>query len=564
MATTKLIISGPEGTRDIGLETEGVTLGRGTNCDVRLEHESVSRLHARLFCDPFGRWIIEDLQSHNGVFVRGERIKVLAISPGETIDIPPFSLSLSEERDEQIAPDSSVRSSGMVVDGMNEEVVSYEVKPQAILPSALIRYLNEVTGRLLGLPGPADLYSEACRYLAEMLDALVAFVRLPPGDEPLPTCPEVEVLACRFGRDEADEVIGQTSNMCFSRRVLNAVRSCSAPVMARSRSLADQQMMLTIVDETRPHVVYAARVSDSDSTGAVEALYVDILEDKSPKEAFEFVEAVARQINFARKSLLLSEAKAERRILDQQLSLAHDIQSRLTPEKLEGKFAVDVAVCYEPAMWVGGDYYDIWSPEEGRIAFAVGDVSGKGLPAALIMSNLQAALRTTMTFCSELSAVAEYVNRHLCENLRDDMFVTLFLGLFDPAENKLAYVNAGHLQPLLKRPLEPAMPLEEGGNLPLGILDGPYEMAEVTIDPDACLVTVTDGITEAGSPDGAMYEMERLVQLVTNSEARSAEEIIQSVTKSVTDFRRTLAQQDDITVFALVNHTADSENVAQN
>ena len=562
MAKTKLTVSGPAGTSQVVLDPKGVILGRGSNCDVRLEDDSVSRVHARLFRDPFGRWIVEDLDSHNGVFVRDERVKVHAILPGENVVIHPFTLSLEEELDEQIVSESAHRGAGLAVDkGAEEEVVSYDAAGEGTLSTPLIRYLNEITARLLGLTNPSELYSEACRCLAQMLDALVAFVRLPPCSEPLPG--SFDILASRFGCDITDSVADQTSSIYFSKRVLNAVRSAPGPVMARSRPQTDQPFTLTIVDEIRPHVVYSASVSEGDSAGPVDALYLDILEDRAPKDAFEFVEAVARQISFARRSLLLSEAKAERRILDEQLSLAHDIQSRLAPGEFEGGFGVDVAVCYEPAMWVGGDYYDVWQLEDGRIAFAVGDVSGKGLPAAMIMSNLQAALRTTMTFCTELSVVAEHVNRHLCQNLRDDMFVTLFLGLFDPRENTLAYVNSGHIHPLIVRPLEAVETLADGANLPLGILEGTFEMGEKVIESGSALVVVTDGIIEAVAPDGAMYEMERLVKLLGDSQANSAQKLVRSITQSVADFRRPLAQQDDITVFALVNRPAGSESIAQ-
>ena len=552
MAKTKLIISGPDGSSEAVLDPKGVVLGRGSKCDVRLEQEGVSRLHARLFRDPFGRWIVEDLGSHNGVFVKDERIKVHAILPGENVVIHPFTLSLEEELGEQIVPESTRRGAGLAVDkGAEEEVLSYKAGEEGILSTPLIRYLNEITARLLELAGPSELYPEACKYLAELLDGLVAFVRLPACSEALPS--SFDVLAGRFGSDATDSVTGRASNIYFSKGVLNAVRSTGAPVMARSRPAAEQALALTILDEVRPHVVYSVRVSEGDSAGAVDALYIDILEERAPKEAFEFVEAVARQINFARRSLLLSQARAERRMLDEQLSLAHDIQSRLAPGEFEGGLGVDVAVCYEPAMWVGGDYYDVWSIEDGRIAFAVGDVSGKGLPAAMIMSNLQAALKTTMTFCAELSVVAEHVNRHLCQNLRDDMFVTLFLGLFDPCENKLAYVNCGHIPPLLVRPSRAVERLEDGANLPLGILEGTFDMAEEVIESGSGLVVVTDGIIEAGAPDGAMYEMERLVKLLDDARAGSAQALVRSITRSVADFRQPLAQQDDITVFALVN-----------
>ncbi|MHC4725741.1 MAG: PP2C family protein-serine/threonine phosphatase [Planctomycetota bacterium] len=191
------------------------------------------------------------------------------------------------------------------------------------------------------------------------------------------------------------------------------------------------------------------------------------------------------------------------------------------------------------------------------MAFTVADVSGKGLPAAMIMSNLQAALRTTMAFCTELSTVVEHVNQHLCQNLSDDMFVTLFLGLFNPSTNTLSYVNAGHISPLIKPPSQHAQQLGKAANLPLGIFKEAFEMQVETISPDTSLLVVTDGITEAGSPGGELFEMEGLEKLMTESESHSAQELVQTVIRGVTDFRKTLPQQDDITVLALINRKKD-------
>jgi serine phosphatase RsbU (regulator of sigma subunit) len=195
----------------------------------------------------------------------------------------------------------------------------------------------------------------------------------------------------------------------------------------------------------------------------------------------------------------------------------------------------------------------VWSLPNGQIGFAVGDVSGKGLPAAMVMSNLQAALRTTMTFCSELSAAVEHVNRHLCENLRDDMFVTIFLGLFDPSQNSLNYVNAGHIQPLIKAPMGSVSLLGQPENPPLGIVEQSFEMKTEQIESEASLLVVTDGITEAESPEGEMFEISRLENMVTELEFDSAEQLADATTKAVANFRQMLPQQDDITVFALVN-----------
>jgi len=545
-----LIISGPKETRQVSLDAKGATLGRGSDCDIVLEHSNISRNHARIYQDPFGRWIIEDLNSQNGVLIDGTPIKAHAILPNQKINIRPFTLSISQEYERQITPDSPIHTNVAVIDkGLEEEVVSYEADRDSVLSATLIKSLNELTSNLLELQSPSQLYSQASGFLAQMLDALVVFVRLPPSSEPLPNSPQI--LAHNFGRVTTDQSAPHTSNIHLSKRVLNAVRSTNIPIMARSGPSAGIQLVLTIVDEVTPHIVFAAPINDFD--GTVDAIYLDILENKSPKEMFDFVEAIARQISSAQKSLIFLQAKAERQKLDQQLALARNIQSKLTPTEPEGRFDVDVAVCYEPAMWVGGDYYDVWALEDGRIAFAVGDVSGKGLPAAMIMSNLQAALRTTMNFCTGLSTVTEYVNKHLCQSLQDEMFVTLFLGLFDPSINKLSYVNAGHILPLIMEPTATAKPLGKATNMPLGIFTGSYEMAEEILHPGTALLVVTDGITEAESPDDERFKMENLSSLMTKSQAASAKELVQAVIKSVTAFRKKLPQHDDITVFALLN-----------
>ena len=545
-----MIISGPEETRQVSLDTKGATLGRGSDCDIVLEHSNISRNHARIYQDPFERWIIEDLDSQNGIFIDNKPIKAYAILPNQKIDIHPFTLSIAQEYEQQIAPDSSIHTNISVIDkGLEEEVVSYDANRDSVLSATLIKRLNDLTTHLLELQIPSQLYSQAASFLAQTLGALVAFVRLPPSSAPLADPPMI--LAHHFGKVVTDQSELRSSNIHLSRRVLNAVRSMNAPIMARSGPSANKQLVLTIVDKVTPHVVFAAPINDSD--GTVDVIYLDILESKSPKEMFDFVEAIARQISAAQKSLIFSEAKAERQKLDQQLTLARNIQSKLTPTKPEHGFDVDVAVCYEPAMWVGGDYYDVWTLEDGRIAFAVGDVSGKGLPAAMIMSNLQAALRTTMTFCTELSTVAEHVNNHLCRSLQDEMFVTFFLGLFEPSTNKLSYVNAGHILPLIMEPSASAKPLGKATNIPLGIFNGSYEMAEEILTPGTTLLVVTDGITEAESPDDKRFEMENLSIAMTKSQAASARELVQAIIKSVTVFRKKLPQQDDITVFALLN-----------
>ena len=341
MANAKLIISGPEETKEVSLDSKGVTLGRGTNCDIVLDNPNVSRVHARISNDPFGRWIVEDLDSQNGVFIEGQRIKAQSVLPNQKINIRPFTISLLQESDQQIFEGASLRTTLPIVDkGMEEDIVSYKADKVAALSPALMQHLKELTNELLQLSRPSELYAQASMCLARMLDTLVVIVRLPCGSEPLPR--SLDILACNYGTEATNTAILQSSYLHLSKRVLDAIRTTDTSVMASSGLSTAQNIGLTIVDEHKPHLVFSARVNDLGES--VDALYIDILEKKSPKEMFDFVELVARQINFAQKNLFLAELekqdkalreantqlKEKDRIKDEYVSrVTHDIKGHL-------------------------------------------------------------------------------------------------------------------------------------------------------------------------------------------------------------------------------------------
>ena len=192
MAETKLIISGPVETKEVLLDPKGTTLGRGSDCDIILDDSAVSRLHARISQDPFGRWIVEDNDSQNGVLIDGRRVKAQAVLPDQKISIRPFILTIVQQATQQALPGMAPKSTILLIDKtIEQDIVSYKTDQASILSPDLIHDLNELTGRLLKLSSPAELYSEACRELAKMLDTLVAIVRLPCNSEPLPNPPDV-------------------------------------------------------------------------------------------------------------------------------------------------------------------------------------------------------------------------------------------------------------------------------------------------------------------------------------------------------------------------------------
>ncbi|HLB75288.1 MAG TPA: ATP-binding protein [Sedimentisphaerales bacterium] len=333
MAEAKLFISGPTESKTVRLDPKGASLGRGSSCDIVLEDSNVSRVHAWISQDPFGRWIVEDMGGQNGTMLEGQRIQTQAVLPGQEITIRPFTLVLTEGEGER----TTTGEIPIVDKALEEDITPYRGEHATVLSEALMQQLNELTNRLLGLSSPSELYHRACISLAEMLDTFVAIVRLPRGPAPLPKSPDI--LACHFRRDSAG---ARGSYLHLSKRVLDAVRSADAPVKASNKAAEDRNIELTIVDKQKPHLVFSARVNDLGET--VDVLYVDILAEKSPDQMFDFVEAAARQIDFAQKNLFLVELKKQEealrstneqlrqkdRIKDEYVSrVTHDIKGHL-------------------------------------------------------------------------------------------------------------------------------------------------------------------------------------------------------------------------------------------
>ncbi len=239
--------------------------------------------------------------------------------------------------------------------------------------------------------------------------------------------------------------------------------------------------------------------------------------------------------------------------LDYQLTKAREVQSMLTPTELEQRVGVDMAVCYRPATWIGGDYCNVWGVEDGRLAFAVGDVAGKGLPAGLVMSNLHGTLRSTMHYCHDLPAVMAHVNEHLAAGLPESMFVTLFLGMFDASRGELSFVNAGHLPPFLASAGKKVKLLAEPTNLPIGIMEGTFAAGTARLPVGSAVLLVTDGVTEALAPDGEQFGAPRVVDLLDKASFSSARDLVYSLVDQVGTFRTSQPQQDDLTVFAMLH-----------
>ena len=230
-----------------------------------------------------------------------------------------------------------------------------------------------------------------------------------------------------------------------------------------------------------------------------------------------------------------TELKASRRDLarrEAELSFALEVQKALLPQKLPESARLMVTASCVPARGIGGDYYDVLELPDGRILFAIGDVSGKGVSAALLMANLQAGFRMAARSSRTPAEVCFKLNAHLYQVTQSSLFATFFLAEWRHPERQLTYVNAGHHSPILMGSLKGRL-LDKGG-FPLGLFaEVDYEMGEIELQPSDLLVLYSDGITEAESAAGEEFGESRLAALIESLQENSADEMRKKVFEEV-------------------------------
>ena len=243
----------------------------------------------------------------------------------------------------------------------------------------------------------------------------------------------------------------------------------------------------------------------------------------------------------------------EKKLLEmqQEVKLAYEIQTNLLPSAAPPIDHYDLAGMSIPAQSVGGDYYDYIPIDEGMIAICLGDVSGKGLGAALLMSNLQATLRGQAQFGASVHETIEHSNHLLTQSIRRGSFVTLFYGVLNPADHTFCYSNAGHNRPYIRRADGSLETLKLGG-LVLGFLGTQhYQQQEFTFHPGDMLFIFSDGVTEAMNQDRELFDEARLETLLTDAGDVSSEKMINIVHEAVRTHAAGAEQNDDITMVAI-------------
>jgi phosphoserine phosphatase RsbU/P len=251
--------------------------------------------------------------------------------------------------------------------------------------------------------------------------------------------------------------------------------------------------------------------------------------------------------------LLLMLEIADRVVMKRDLQIAREIQTWLLPGAPPQIPGIAIAYATRPANTVAGDYYDVFprpgkTNEENRVVFAVADVAGKSIPAAMLMATFQASLKTLSTAQVPLTELVSNMNKYACSNSQGGLrFTTAFLSEYDPGRHIFTYINAGHNNPILRRSTGLIERLDVGG-LPLGIQpEAVYESASVALSPGDWLIIFTDGLVEAENAHQEEYGETRLLGAIAAGAAGTPQEMLTRMMAEVDLFVGATPQHDDVT-----------------
>ena len=263
----------------------------------------------------------------------------------------------------------------------------------------------------------------------------------------------------------------------------------------------------------------------------------------------EFLASISDHMAIAMENATMHLEVVEKQRMERELQLGREIQSRLLPKPPSDISGIELAAQSIPCYEVGGDYYDFIELPDGDLGLAIGDVSGKGVSAALIMSSIQAALRVSAAIEDDLAALVTRLNALIYRNTRGRKYVTFFFGRYTPSTGELRYVNAGHNPPFVCN--DTIAKLDSTGR-PIGLLpDSTYTTNTITIPPGATLYLYTDGLNEAADPEEEEFGMDRLVETFSSAASQETSEVPRIVLAAVTAFERGEHATDDKTLVVM-------------
>ena len=542
----ELLVQCPDGQmKTVPLSGGRLAVGRSSAVELSFpEDAGLSRQHFAF--EPEGdEWTIQDQGSKNGTFVNNIPLKArLILKPGDRITAGHLVIVY--------APDEGDPNAGVVVfDG---------AESSSPTTSTVVTSLEgALTNQTMAIERGGPKASGPLQALLKFGEQLSVY---PSLNDMLPVTLDLAIQAVSAQRGvlmllEGDQLVVKAhkgDGFRISTTVRDKAVNEKASILVRDAQLDEAFKGRMSIVEQKVHTMMAVPLQTKERI--IGLIYVDspfILREFT-KDDLTLLTLMANVAAFRIENARLVEVEQAERIMKRDLSQAAEIQGRMLPENAPQVPGLDLAGYNVACRTVGGDYYDFFPYPDGKVGLALGDVSGKGMPASLMMMGLHARVHVLAEEPGNLGSFMARINKATCAKCPSNRFITFFFSLLDSNTGELAFANAGHNPPIIIRADGTAEMLEGGGPV-LGILAiAPYSEMKAQLNHGDMLVLYSDGVTEANNPAYDEFGEEGFIQVLTKHRNEPATAIVQAVTKALTEFAAGAPQADDITMVVAKRH----------
>ena len=536
-----IVIQCPDGQiKTVPLQGDRFVVGRASAAELCFPDDAgLSRQHMVLERDG-DDWTAQDLGSKNGTLVNNIPLRAkLKLKPGDRITAGHLAIVFDDkggvprpaegvvifESGESDPPSTSTIFTSLEGALSSQTIVDRPGQHGAKQVEALIRAGQELAGR----GTLADLFPRILDLAIEGVGAQRGVVMILEGER----------LEVKANKGEGFRISSAVRDRVIKEKASVLVRDAQLDEAFRERmSIVEQKVrtMMAVPLQTEQRIIGLIYV---DSPNMFRAFTKD---DLSLLTVMANVAAI--RIEHAR----LSEVEAMERSMARDLEQAAEIQRSFLPDGAPVVAGAELAGYNAACRTVGGDYYDFFTYPNGRVAMVLGDVSGKGMPASLMMAGLQERVQVLADEPQNLAAVMNRLNKITCKKCPSNRFITFFFCVLDPATGELAYCNAGHNPPVIVR-ANGAVEYLDGGGTVLGILSiANYSEYRAKLELGDALAIYSDGVTEATNAKDEEFGDERFAEVLAANRQRSAAEIVAAVTQALTEFAAGSPPADDITL----------------
>ncbi|MCR9198079.1 MAG: SpoIIE family protein phosphatase [Planctomycetaceae bacterium] len=524
-----------------------VQLGRHPDCTLQLDSNMVSRFHAQLISQG-DDVMLEDLGSGNGSFLNGKQLTPNTPAPlknGDRIKLGPIKFRYEDDSGDPEESSAFGRPLGIEV---NEEASSTIMGSAAAGGYGLldVRPEDKLKGILKinkALAGTVEIENISPR----ILDAL--FDIFPQADRGSILMQRTETgtlvpVAQKHRSTNTDETVR------LSRTILDTVLEEKSGILSADAASDSRFSASESISSLTIHSMMCVPLLDLEDR----PFGVINLDTQNPMKRFtdddlQLLLAVASQAATAYENARLLVTFLDKQKQDKEMMIAANVQRALLPDKLPEVDGYQFYASYDAAQAVGGDYFDCFMIGEDKVCVSFGDVAGKGVPGALIMSRMASVVQATMSFTDDVSVAIQRINDHMCHNMVEGRFVTYILGVIDLQKNSITLTNAGHMSPVIRKA---DGSIEEIGDdiigIPIGIMDG-YEYPVITRDIEAgdIFTLITDGVDEAMDPDSNLYGKDRVIDFIREG-SKDPAQLGKDLLSDVRSHANGRPQNDDITI----------------